>query len=506
VTITQALPRIDAEHISHRSPRPRPIAVHLWAYAMFFITGSVAAICVNSREMWADEYATVFAVHDTTWSQFWNLIQHQDLVHATYYAIMRPYVALVGDSPIALRAPSLLAMALAGAALPYLGRRLHSLSAGVVAAALFAATPSISRYGEEARSYAFITLTTILSFVLLLRAADKPQWRRWWLYGLSVVLLGLFNIITMLVVPAHLVLFWQQVRRQHGTIRPWRILGPLIVIVTLGPSFLQATAHQDAQVDWIRTNYGIHSLTSYLPNLFGSAPVAAAYAVLGLVFVGMYVRQRTPATSALLCWALVPPLALFVISVVHPLFYYRYLLYTVPAWCLIGGVAVSRAVPARWRAALAVVVVVAVAVAGYDGQVGARQSPVAGQGDYRLAARYVVPLVQQGDAVVYTYPTGFNDGARRALRYEMRGRRYADLDDALVTIPAVDTGYFGSVERTDYAVALHGVTRVWLIDNSYVHDATTQTPLGGFLASNYHLVSRRVFDGVRVYLFERKTP
>ena len=116
----------------------------------------------------------------------------------------------------------------------------------------------------------------------------------------------------------------------------------------------------------------------------------------------------------------------------------------------------------------------------------------------------MVPLIHRGDAIVYTYPTGFSDGARRAIRYELGDRRYARLDDALVTIPAADTGYLGSIETTDYAVALHGLTRVWLIDNSYVQDATTQTQQGGFLATNYHLVSRQVFDGVRVYLFERK--
>ena len=152
MTITQVLPRIDVEYVSDNQTQRRSIAVHLWAYAMFVLTGAVAAICLNSRELWTDEYATVFAVHDTTWTQFRNLIHHQDLVHATYYAIMRPYVAVFGDSAFALRAPSMLAMALAGAALPYLGRRLHSLTAGVVAATLFAATPSISRYGEEARS------------------------------------------------------------------------------------------------------------------------------------------------------------------------------------------------------------------------------------------------------------------------------------------------------------------------------------------------------------------
>ena len=159
------------------------------------------------------------------------------------------------------------------------------------------------------------------------------------------MLLGLFNIIAILVVPAHLILFWQQVRRQHGTIRPWRILGPLVVIVALGPSFLLATTHQDAQVNWIGASYGLQSVIGYLPNLFGSAPVAVMYVAVGLVFVGMYALQQTPASSSLLCWALLPPLALIAISVVHPLFYYRYLLYTVPAWCLISGVVVARAAP-----------------------------------------------------------------------------------------------------------------------------------------------------------------
>src|SRR4051812_37053630 len=167
----------------------RPDAAWL-ALIPALVTLVVGGFGVNSRELWEDEYATYHAA-TISWGALGRLLRHLDLVHAVYYVFLRGWLALAGDSLLALRLPSLLAMAAAAAAVALLGRRLVNAWVGVAAGLTFALLPSVSRYAEEARSYALVTAGAAFATLLLLRAIDRPTGRRFGGYGAILTMIGL---------------------------------------------------------------------------------------------------------------------------------------------------------------------------------------------------------------------------------------------------------------------------------------------------------------------------
>ena len=106
-----------------------------------------------------------------------------DAVSAPYYLLERAWAQVAGLLA-SLRFPSSLAMA-GCALLGALGKRLASVRVGVVAALLLAALPSVSRYGQEARPYAFAMAASCAALLLLLRAGSSLSgvcagWRMRW--------------------------------------------------------------------------------------------------------------------------------------------------------------------------------------------------------------------------------------------------------------------------------------------------------------------------------------
>src|SRR5260370_36778729 len=90
-------------------------------------------------------------------------------------------------------------------------------SSGVLAGMLYAAAPVASRYAQEARSYATVTALVVIASYLLVRAIEDRR-HRWWVgYAAAVALAGLFNILALLIIPAHAITVVAMGRRP----RPW---------------------------------------------------------------------------------------------------------------------------------------------------------------------------------------------------------------------------------------------------------------------------------------------
>ncbi len=106
------------------------------------------------------------------------------------------------------------------------------------------------------------------------------------------------------------------------------------------------------------------------------------------------------ALALLLTWLLLPPLGIYAISLIHPLFTERYLIWTMPAYLgliALGGVAFGR----TWRPAGAALLIALITVAGLGITAQARQ-PI--KADFRAAAAYVLAGQQPGDVLVFQIP------------------------------------------------------------------------------------------------------
>jgi mannosyltransferase len=166
-----------------------------------------------------------------------------------YYGLMHP-IAAIGASG---RSCAFLggAAAAAAAGIAAIGVRLGSVRAGLLGGLIYAALPVVSRYAQEARSYALVSATAVAATYLLVRALDqeRAQWRLYLGYAAAVAMLGWLHLYALLLVPAHglTVLAWPANRRSY---RPWLVAAVAAgaVVMPLG-----LVAHdQEGQVAWLR--------------------------------------------------------------------------------------------------------------------------------------------------------------------------------------------------------------------------------------------------------------
>ncbi|MFE9656032.1 glycosyltransferase family 39 protein [Micromonospora sp. NPDC006431] len=157
---------------------------------------------IGHAQPWRDELATWSAATRPV-GDLIRLAGTIDAATGPYYLAMHGWTTLAGTSPTALRLPSALAMAGASALTARLGERLVTARVGLIAGLLFAALPSTSRYGQEARPYALATFLAVLATLLLVGALRRPTGRRWTWYALAVAALGLTHLIALTLLAAH---------------------------------------------------------------------------------------------------------------------------------------------------------------------------------------------------------------------------------------------------------------------------------------------------------------
>ncbi|MCP4643904.1 MAG: glycosyltransferase family 39 protein [bacterium] len=101
-----------------------------------------------------------------------------------YYLLGRA-TTIVGDTEGLLRLPSVIAGVLAVPVLYSFGARVHSRTAGLLAALMLAVNPSHVLYSQEARYYGVVTLAVALMLWALDRAIEDGRLRYWVAYVLA---------------------------------------------------------------------------------------------------------------------------------------------------------------------------------------------------------------------------------------------------------------------------------------------------------------------------------
>ncbi|MGE5155901.1 MAG: glycosyltransferase family 39 protein, partial [Betaproteobacteria bacterium] len=419
------------------------------------LTALVGAIGLGRPGLWTDELAT-WGMATTPWHDFWPVLRYVDAVLAPYYAFMHVWVSIFGDSDVSLRAPSLLSMVGAAALVGAIGAKVASRRVGLVAGIVFAVLPSTSRFAAEARPFALTVLCACLATWLLLRCWAESTVTRWLAYALGIVVLGWLHVVAILLVAAHawVVLTW---RRSLW----WPFAAAAAVGGIASVPILYYGAAQRHQVAYI-SPVGFVTAVPYSQVLFGGLAVAVFIAALALGSLPL----RLP-SAIFAAWALVPPMALILVSLVLPMFLPRYLVFTTPGWALLAGAALAR-LRVPWASALLVVLAVLTVPA---------QVQMRGVGGHDQATRQLVDIIaarqQPGDAVAYASdePIGAWTARDAVDHYLAPGRRPRDV---LATNPPRHAGLLLATECDQVQPCLAGVQRLWVVRATAVAD-----PLAG---------------------------
>ncbi|WCN82610.1 glycosyltransferase family 39 protein [Micromonospora sp. LH3U1] len=212
----------------------------------------VAGYSLTSVPLDWDEGATLSAA-TRSFGELIQLASYKDAVITPFYLVLHVLVTVCGESDVVLRLPSLLAMAAGAGVTAEIGRRVAGPAAGILAGIICSAIPSLVFFAHTARPYAFAFLFATLSSLLLLTAVQTPTWWRWAGYGLCLALTGIFHLVALSVLAAHVVIlamaWWPERDR-----RLWRALPAIgAALVVVSPLIWLGRGQRYSQLHWVQT-------------------------------------------------------------------------------------------------------------------------------------------------------------------------------------------------------------------------------------------------------------
>ncbi|MGP3987320.1 glycosyltransferase family 39 protein [Streptomyces sp. 3N207] len=356
----------------------------------------------RENSMWRDE-STTYQVAHRSLDELWHLLGSIDAVHGLYYLFMHAVYALWDGGLLALRLPSVLAMAVAAAGVALAGRRLAGPRAGLAAGLAFPLLPMVQKYAQEGRSYAFVCAAVAWATYLLLGAVDEPRRRTWCAYAAVLSVGCLLHEFAVLVLLAHgAALFKSRVPRT--VLWSWA-RAALGVAVVLAPLAL-ISKQQEAQIASLEPPSGMELLRFGILVAPGALFACVRPTVRGLPARGpagglRTVDLRTVDLRTVGLFLLVLPSAvLMLVSFFHPLYSDRYVMYSAIGLALLAGGAVDRALRAL-PTVLVAVLVVAVLAGLLPAWLQVRR-PEVHMDDTNATAAAVARMTRTGDGVLFT--------------------------------------------------------------------------------------------------------
>ncbi|MFI5986638.1 glycosyltransferase family 39 protein [Streptomyces sp. NPDC051555] len=493
-TETRTAP-VPAPRTTAPGARRRTAPDWLWAALLTLAVGLVGS---GTPQMWRDEIASWSAATRDT-GDLLDMLRNVDAVSGAYYLVLHGWTSLFGDSLVALRAPSALAMAGAAAFVVLTARTLFDRRTAVFAGLLFALVPVVSRYAQEARSYAFVVLAVAAATWLLLRALERPGVRRWLPYSLALCAAGLFHIVSLLVLLPHAVIVLLRARRA----RRWRLavgyaLAVVLALLPVLPLVLLGQSQVGRQISWLTTPH-LRTIAEVWNSLFGS-PLVAAGVLAAAALPLAWSRGRRPAVEIALVGAL-PMVGCWIVSQGSTAYFFdRYLAFTVPAWVVLAAAGLAALKP---RAAGAVGLVLIVGLGATDqvqlraalskekGVVGASVASVITKG-YRPGDGFV-PVRGHDSVYMVDYQVEYNLPDRVKLRDVFAAKSAVANDDLFPVACAQPTACLGDTRR------------IWVVTWSGTKDPFHKLPAAeaDALRAHYKVVESTKVRGLQVTLVER---
>lgn len=496
----------DVDHGPREVARaPTPLA---WerlglALAAAILVGQ-AALTIGTDPLWLDEAYTLGAVNDPG--------QSLTRTHGTmglYYVVMWAW-GQVSTSSWWLRTPSLLYALATLAVLRPIARRIGGPRLVAVGLPVLALNQMFAWKAMEARAYSMETLIVTLSWAAALRAVGLLGSRadhRWWLVTIPLAVAGTFCHGLFVVQLAPIIVVAAASRR------PVRAVAAMVPAVTAAA--LTALALRTAGASDVGTNVPGGPgpwIGAWMDELLSRSP-ALKVALAEVVAVGLVlgVRQAWRARQdpeARVCalvpaaWAVVPALALGLVSTIDPVFNPRYLAPSVVGLALVVGCALTRVpVPLRSRPLTAVAAAVAVGTL----VAAAVVAPPYMAEDWSAAARIVAQGAEPGDGVVFA---NLEEGEPVQSRPPFEAA-WADLDTAVTPVVLSSDRDLGRVQRYDaprtlaqMAAATASRDRVWMVLTHGLGDDNARRIDSSALAGFAQVQSWPVDDVVEVRLYE----
>ncbi|WP_374775790.1 glycosyltransferase family 39 protein [Streptomyces sp. NBC_01310] len=261
--------------------------------------------------MWRDESVTWQVAHRPL-GGIGELLGRVDAVHGLHYLLMHGVFQAWDGGLWALRLPSVAATALAAAGVAAIAHRLAGERAALIAGCVYAVLPPVQMYAQEGRSYALVAAAVVWATYLMLR-------ERWAAYAVVLLIGCWLHEFAVLALLAHAFTAWRS--------RGWRWSAAAVLVLLLPLAVVSARQAQQ-QLGWL----GRPSWQDWL-----------AYGVVGAAALLLARGAAKDLVRVALPLVLLPPGLLMVISLVHPWYVDRYVLYALAGLALLAGARLAAA-------------------------------------------------------------------------------------------------------------------------------------------------------------------
>jgi mannosyltransferase len=444
----------------HRSLSSRyaPWSVFIIAWtevALSIVLGSIAL----GRQSFAYDESVTAAISRGGLRSIYETSRVAEPNMAGYFALMHFWRAIFGDSEIAFRSVSVLAIALTVVFVVGIGRRLFDDLTALVAGAVFAIAPFAVTMAQFARSYGLVVLLVTIATYLFVRAIESSRHWLWAAYAVTASLSMYMHFFAGLVVVAQVLSLIVL-----GGRAPWRRMSQamlLIGVLILPQVWVTVASRGGAQWDVLASSPPItpRVIVDTVTSLGGGQPLSLVLGILviaGLVVACATWRRKGRSieswrVSLVAFWLVAPFLIALAFSVsVKPFFLDRYFIISLPAVALISASAMTR-LRRSWAVALAMSLVALLAAAQL------RQHYTATGVSWRENAAFVTSHSKPGDSVAFCPGFESNPYLYYALRYP-RSKQLPVLAGNVRPDPKVEVFY---EPRPIRAVAT--VRRVWVV-------------------------------------------
>jgi mannosyltransferase len=440
---------------------------------------------LNKRSLWLDEGYTWLSARQSIHGVI-SIARTQGYHLLPYYLLIHFLTGWFGDSSFVLRAPSVVAGALAVPLLYLLVARLGGRLAGLYACVVFVVSEPLVFWQQNARDYALVVFFAVASTLAGVVAVQEERIWMFVVWGL-VTALGCFTHTEMLLLlPPQLLVFivWAQSLRVRVSLLAITGLGAVVSLPVLGQAAhssvysitpLSPPNHESATeiASFLASAAG--NSASQTPVDHALLGITFALALIGVALLASDIVERgcTPMNMGLgvsLAWLVIPPVLSWVVSETgHPDFLDRYVILSLPAAAATVALVVIRANPRL----LGMFVVMYLTIFRAGVLVGSYHVPI---DDYRSASKVILAEARPGDCIT------FSSGPGRILWDYYSARRPARsyvpaqvLPDAVNGRPAVVLAYTNQPEalirRAQHLVNVKQASlscrHIWLLMSHY---------------------------------------
>jgi 4-amino-4-deoxy-L-arabinose transferase-like glycosyltransferase len=506
------------------------------------IVGTLALVLrltnLGGRPFWYDEaFAVLYAEKPLATMLYGTVTRVEgaaaDVHPLFFYSTLHAWMLAVGQSPIAVRALSVLGGTATVVMAYLLARRLFDQRVALASACIVAVAPFHVYYSQEARMYAILGFAAMTMTYLFVRAWADGGWGSWFAFGVfGALTLYAHNLGFMFLAGLDLWVLWAWLRPGAARWRNFRpfVLSHLLIIGLFTPwaAVVPSQFGKIQQAYWVEQPGIIKLIQTVLIFHFAYdnqslpgwlLPPALFMSVLLLSIISFeLIRQRknsdsrrsdpyhlllSEGYSLLISLTVGPVLLTFLVSQIQPVYVVRALL---PSALMYYGLVASVLVrgpmpkPIRWGLLLPSVLIVAASLAHHYSYAQFPRPP------FKEVARYLRTHYQPADVIIHSnklsfLPTYYYD---RSLPQAFIADEPGSPSDTLAYPTQQALGLFASA---DIATATLGHERVWFVIfrraiDEYRAADYPDHPQRVWLEQHYTLVSVTSFNDLDVYEYQ----